>query len=432
MENIKHTKLYTKAKVINNYNSEVLNKPKIRNRIIKRQNFNSDLSNSEKGHAIEQTENSVQNQLPHLNFKKIESKHNIDNKAIKIDSDKNKIYSKPSLPFINSKNDRYSRINSYQFKKFPKKHQKNFECFLKQNILQTIQIFLDPHTLLNFLLCNKKFYKSVIENDELFYILYTKRFKTKNTKYKDHMGKWKEFFIKCTTQIHKSNYNSLKSKFIKISTQNSYTKKKDAYFITNNLFSFMKPVYHLEIDGKAFRIKNILSDKTLSHVNVFANFDENFIDLDKVKTLKLSISEKNLGLYNINLISYEFKKKKFNEFKSDSKICKIFYDNEFIISTFEKKYLFFLNISLPICKICEACFDFLKGIHDKNLNYFDDVDSKFGLFDYNLLINIKSWNNAYFTVNVNTLDFKDEGDNLYYENNGKSILFDLYFLKSCY
>ena len=65
--------------------------------------------------------------------------------------------------------------------------------------------------------------------------------------------------------------------------------------------------------------------------------------------------------------------------------------------------------------------DFLKGMHGKNLDYFDDVDTKFGLYDYSLLINIKSWNNIFYTINVNTLDFKLEDElMLIYEFSGKS------------
>ena len=66
----------------------------------------------------------------------------------------------------------------------------------------------------------------------------------------------------------------------------------------------------------------------------------------------------------------------------------------------------------------------LKPKEFENLNYFDDVDSKFGLYDYSLLINIKSWNNIFYTVNVNTVDFKLDKDEdeefLYYEYTGQS------------
>ena len=76
--------------------------------------------------------------------------------------------------------------------------------------------------------------------------------------------------------------------------------------------------------------------------------------------------------------------------------------------------IFFVNISLPICKICEI-FDFLNGIHGKNLDYFDDNDKNFGLFDYSLLINIKNNSELFFNININTLDLKNEShDDIYY------------------
>ncbi len=75
-------------------------------------------------------------------------------------------------------------------------------------------------------------------------------------------------------------------------------------------------------------------------------------------------------------------------------------------------------MSIPVCKLCESIFNFINGIHTKNLNYECDCDSKFGLYDYSLLINLKSWNKIFFSLTVNTCDLKydDETDknNLYY------------------
>jgi hypothetical protein len=88
-----------------------------------------------------------------------------------------------------------------------------------------------------------------------------------------------------------------------------------------------------------------------------------------------------------------------------SKILKIYSYKEFLLSTFEENFIFFINISIPICKICEI-FDFLNGIHGKNLDYADDSDKNFGLYDYSLLLNIKNNSEVFFNININTLDLK--------------------------
>ena len=51
-------------------------------------------------------------------------------------------------------------------------------------------------------------------------------------------------------------------------------------------------------------------------------------------------------------------------------------------------------------------------------DYECDCDSKFGLYDYSLLINLKSWNKIFFSLIVNTCDLKydeeEDKDNFYY------------------
>ena len=76
-----------------------------------------------------------------------------------------------------------------------------------------------------------------------------------------------------------------------------------------------------------------------------------------------------------------------------------------------------MNMSIPVCKLCESMFDFIDGIHSRNLNYECDCDSKFGLYDYSLLINLKSWNKIFFSLTVNTCDLKDD------DENNKNILY---------
>ena len=179
------------------------------------------------------------------------------------------------------------------------------------------------------------------------------------------------------------------------------------------------------IDGKEYQVKLVFKNEILSHINFFGNFDSEFINLNKVKKIVLTLSEANLGFLNKEIYTYDMKKnalQKLEDFGIKSKICKIYSYKEFILSTFEENLIFFINISLPICKICEI-FDFLEGIHSKNMDYSDDNDKNFGLFDYSLLLNIKNNSELFFTLNINTLDFKNHTwDDTYYhyQNNSQS------------
>jgi hypothetical protein len=308
-----------------------------------------------------------------------------------------------------------------------KARSKNYTQYLKENYLHSVQLYLDPVSLRSFMLTCSKFYRIICENDELWYNIYTRRYNTKKAQYESNRGRWREVYFTSLQRNYKTNYETLKAKYLKKLNKNSYQFNKDVYYISNNLFMFLKPSYSLELDGKFYRVKHIFTNKILSHINLFANFDQEYIDLKKLKTLKINITESNIGAINKNLITYDIQKKKFQDLddiqKTSSKICKIFYERELTISTFNSNLIFFFNISLPICKICEKLFDFMKGIHDKNLDYYDDVDTKFGLYDYTLLVNLKSWKNIYYSINVNTLDFKDDGSEcLYYENNSISKL----------
>ena len=140
-------------------------------------------------------------------------------------------------------------------------------------------------------------------------------------------------------------------------------------------------------------------------------------------------------MFNKPIAEYNLKQIHLNITENDgltNKIFKIYYYEDLILCTYEKNYIFFINISLPICKICEKAFDFLYGIHTFNLDYECDCDSKFGLYDYSLLINLKSWNKIYFTLSVTTCDFKEDENmnDLYYINesvnaNKNKIRFDI-------
>ena len=109
-----------------------------------------------------------------------------------------------------------------------------------------------------------------------------------------------------------------------------------------------------------------------------------------IQNIRLLFNAKEIGVYNRIFADYNFKQIHLNITENDgitNKIFKIYYYEDLIISTYEKNYIFFINISLPICKICERVFDYLRGIHSFNLDYSCDCDSKFGLYDYSLLIN---------------------------------------------
>lgn len=302
--------------------------------------------------------------------------------------------------------------------------------FLKESSIKSIQLFLDPKSLKNFILACKKFYNYCLTNDDLWFNYYVKKYKIKPTKdkYSENMGKWRDVFLKSLKKIFDQNFDQIKNKFLKHFDKNKYQISKDPYNIANLVYNNMKPKYSIEIDGKVFPVKHIFTNKILSHINFFINFDQEFLDYRKANKIKLLLNEKNLGFSDIKIYEIELKKKKFLNLENEeikSKICNIFSYNEFIFSTFEKIFIFFINISLPICKICEKSFEFLNGIHGKNLLYEDDISKDFGLYEYVLLLNIKSWKEIFFTLHVNKLDFKkdlEDPEYIYYENDSRSKL----------
>lgn len=302
------------------------------------------------------------------------------------------------------------------------------EYLLKESSIKTIQLFLDPKNQKNFILTCKKIYNNFLNNDDLWFIYYCKKFRItrSNSKYKEHTGKWREVFLSSVKKIFDSNYQQIKNKFLKNFNKNKYQTAKDPFSIPNLVYAYMKPSFNIDIDGKIFPVKHIFTNKILSHINYFINFDQEYLDYRKANKVKLYLNEPNLGLSDKIIYDIEIKKKKFLNLETEqikSNICNIFTYNEFIFSTFEKNLIFFINISLPICKICEICFNFLNGIHSRNLLYKDDLTKDFGLHEYVLLINIKSWKEIFFSLNVNKLDFKRDKDNdeyIFYENDTRS------------
>ena len=297
--------------------------------------------------------------------------------------------------------------------------------FLKDNYLYTIISFLDIRSLYYFMLCCKQFYNLSIKCDDLWYNFYIMKFcKQPKDKvgYEINRGEWRKLYLSKSREIYMKNYEYLKTKYLKKYKKNIYTAKKDPYYLTNNLYKNLKnPLYAIEIDKTIYNVKYILTNKILSHINFFANFNQVYQDLNKIKTIKLLFTEQQIGIFRKPIVVYEIKKINLKCSEAEgitNKIFKIYYNKDLIISTFDKNFIFFINMSIPVCKLCESIFDFINGIHTKNLNYECDCDSKFGLYDYSLLINLKSWNKIFFSLTVNTCDLKydDETDknNLYY------------------
>ena len=297
--------------------------------------------------------------------------------------------------------------------------------FIRDNNLYTIISFLDIRTLYFFMICCKKFYKLACECDDIWYNFYIIKFckpPKEKIEYVINRGNWRNLYLSDSKSTYMKNYEDLKSKYLKKYKKNIYTAKKDPYYLTNNLYKALKnPLYAIEIDKKIYKVKYILTNKILSHINFFSNFDQIYQDLNKIKTIKLLFTEQNIGIFRKPIAVYDLKKIKLKSSEAEgitNKIFKIYYNKDLIISTFDKNNIFFINMSIPVCKLCESIFDFINGIHTKNLNYECDCDSKFGLYDYSLLINLKSWNKIFFSLTVNTCDLKndDENDknNLYY------------------
>ena len=297
--------------------------------------------------------------------------------------------------------------------------------YLKDNNIYTIVTFLDIKTLYNFMLCCKQFYKIANECDDVWYNYYVIKFcKPPKEKiyYEINRGNWKQLYLSASKEIYMKNYDELKNKYLKKYKKNIYSAKKDPYYLTNNLYKNLKrPLYCIEIDKNIFQVKYILTNKILSHINFFVNFDQLYQDLNRIKTIKLLFTEQNIGIYRKPIAVYDIKKIKLKCSETEgvtNKIFKIYYYNDLIISTFDKNNIFFINMSIPVCKLCENIFDFIDGIHTRNLNYECDCDSKFGLYDYSLLINLKSWNKIFFSLMVNTCDLKydkeEDKNSLYY------------------
>ena len=424
--NKKYIKKSSQIKINQNHISNINLKNKDDNKINIIPNKNNNKNNDNNPNPTKFSKNII---LPKI------SKNIIPNNKI-IDKKSSSIISK--IPDKKSNNINQSKKRSMtgnKIRKLPvvelKPFQRNKKMmtvkkrYLKDNNIYTIVTFLDIKTLYNFMLCCKQFYKIANECDDVWYNYYIIKFcKPPKEKiyYEINRGNWKQLYLSASKEIYMKNYDELKNKYLKKYKKNIYSAKKDPYYLTNNLYKNLKrPLYCIEIDKNIFQVKYILTNKILSHINFFVNFDQLYQDLNRIKTIKLLFTEQNIGIYRKPIAVYDIKKIKLKCSETEgvtNKIFKIYYYNDLIISTFDKNNIFFINMSIPVCKLCENIFDFIDGIHTRNLNYECDCDSKFGLYDYSLLINLKSWNKIFFSLMVNTCDLKydeeEDKNSLYY------------------
>lgn len=112
--------------------------------------------------------------------------------------------------------------------------------FLKEIYIRSISMFLDAKSIFNLMNVNKKFYKSISDYDEIWYRFYYKKFKT--GKYETNRSNWKKMFLNSVTKLYNNNLISLQTKFLTKYKKNAFCARKDPYYISYNLYSFLKPV----------------------------------------------------------------------------------------------------------------------------------------------------------------------------------------------
>ena len=431
------SKLFLRARLKN------LERPKIHYHILKKTKKNSRINNELNSNVNFESINS-KNKID-LSNKSNENINSINNNIINNKSSNNLV-----LPKINNNNrsiisaniniNKKNIINSFekniskplinnnlidiQFNHINKKEHSSNSNYIKDNLFYSIIYYLDSKTFLNFMLSNKRFFKIGVSCDELWYNFYIKRFcnpPNHLVDYDKYKSKWRNIFIETCININKRNYINLKKKFLEKYNKKVSSIKKDFYFLNNNLYKNLKPKYQLLINDKEYPIKFILSNKNLSNVNFYITFKDNSENMNSIIKISLLFNEKNLGIHNNLIIEYNLKQMNFRLIDNEeiiNKNYKIYYSDNIIISTIDSNYILFINISIPICKICEKIFDFLKNIHSLNKKYKCDCDSNFGLYDYSLLINLKSYNKIYYCLPIPTCDFKEDENNneLYYIN----------------
>lgn len=298
--------------------------------------------------------------------------------------------------------------------------------YLKVDYLKEILCYIPSKYTRNLMLVCRKFYSAVTQNDEFWYLVYRQVFKTYEIDYSSCKSAWRENFLNQIRKKYLMNRNSIINSFSKKLQQKSYQYNKDPTFYTSNLYSLLaKSVrYRIKVNEAhngqiGYNIK-----ASSTHINFLCSLDNTAVKLNELHTVRLVLSESNIGLNEVDLASFVLRKLKMSEIPVESKISRVFFfqDCEMFVSTFKDYTVFFINISIPICRICEvvnqAVFinERMVNLHSNHL-YFDDCERDFGLIDYSLLVNVKSWKESFFSLLFNTVDFKQD------QTDSRSIVF---------
>ena len=284
---------------------------------------------------------------------------------------------------------------------------------IKDNSLYPIILFLDLKSIYNFMLVNKRFFNVINSSDELWYNVYCIREKKKKTTlptYEQHCGNWKKEFSSIIKNLVLKNYENLKKNFL-LKNKKKFN-KKDHFYLQNNIYNHLKPTFLIQINETFLPVTYTLQHGNLTAVNIFYQFNEKENKTkNDIKKIKILLTDQKYGIFgrivkeydNISKINFQSNEHE----KYFNKYCTIFYKDEFIISTLKTGKLYFLNISLTVCKLSEILFPFIKNFHKKNINYLTNLNGDIELYDFSLLINIRSYKDMFFSVVDTNCNFKE-------------------------
>jgi len=284
---------------------------------------------------------------------------------------------------------------------------------IKDNSLYPIILFLDLKSIYNFMLVNKRFFNVINSSDELWYNVYCIREKKKKINlpsYDQHCGNWKKEFSSIIKNLVLKNYENLKKNFL-LKNKKKFN-KKDHFYLQNNIYNHLKPTFLIQINETFLPVTYTLQHGNLTAVNIFYQFNEKENKTkNDIKKIKILLTDQKYGIFgrivkeydNISKINFQSNEHE----KYFNKYCTIFYKDEFIISTLKTGKLYFLNISLTVCKLSEILFPFIKNFHKKNINYLTNLNGDIELYDFSLLINIRSYKDMFFSVVDTNCNFKE-------------------------
>ena len=284
---------------------------------------------------------------------------------------------------------------------------------IKDNSLYPIILFLDLKSIYNFMLVNKRFFNVINSSDELLYNVYCIREKKKKINlpsYDQHCGNWKKEFSSIIKNLVLKNYENLKKNFL-LKNKKKFN-KKDHFYLQNNIYNHLKPTFLIQINETFLPVTYTLQHGNLTAVNIFYQFNEKENKTkNDIKKIKILLTDQKYGIFgrivkeydNISKINFQSNEHE----KYFNKYCTIFYKDEFIISTLKTGKLYFLNISLTVCKLSEILFPFIKNFHKKNINYLTNLNGDIELYDFSLLINIRSYKDMFFSVVDTNCNFKE-------------------------